>query len=75
MKCTICKNGETENGFTSVTFTKEKFVVVIQNVPAMICENCGESYVDENTTKELLKTAEEAFRNGVIIDVREYKAA
>jgi hypothetical protein len=44
-------------------------------VPALICDNCGEEYVDEETTSRLLAIAEEAVRAGVHVDVRDYIAA
>jgi hypothetical protein len=44
-------------------------------VPANVCANCGEEYVDERTTKELLKSAEEALKAGVQVDIREYITA
>ncbi len=40
-----------------------------------VCPNCGEEYVDEAVTSELLKTAEDAARSGVQVDIREYVAA
>jgi len=48
---------------------------VIKGVPAMVCSNCGEEYVTEETTARLLKSAEDAARAGVQVDVREYIAA
>jgi len=46
--------------------------LVIRNVPAEVCENCGEAYVDEATARELLHGAEAAARAGVMVDIREY---
>jgi hypothetical protein len=39
-----------------------------------VCTNCGEEYVDEETTRQLLETAEAAARTGVQVEVREYAA-
>jgi YgiT-type zinc finger domain-containing protein len=75
MKCMICKSGETQPGTATVTLEREGITLVIQGVPAMVCANCGEEYVDENTSARLLKTAEEAAQAGVRVDVREYIAA
>ncbi len=75
MKCTICKHGETRPGRTTVTLERDGTTLVVKGVPAMVCSNCGEEYVNEDTTARLLKVAEEAVRAGVQIDVREYKAA
>ena len=75
MTCMICKNGETRPGTATVTLEREGATVVIKGVPAHVCKNCGEEYVDEGITARLLKTAEEAVRAGVQVDVRTYEAA
>jgi len=75
MNCVICKNGETQLGKATVTLEREETTLVIKGVPAQVCANCGEEYVDEETTSRLLKTAEEAARAGVQVDVRQYAAA
>jgi YgiT-type zinc finger domain-containing protein len=75
MKCVICKSGETQPGTATVTLEREGMTLVIQGVPAMVCANCGEEYVDEDTSTRLLKTAEEAAQAGVRVDVRGYIAA
>ncbi|HEX21669.1 MAG TPA: type II toxin-antitoxin system MqsA family antitoxin [Actinobacteria bacterium] len=75
MKCIICKQGETIAGKVSVTFERDGMTLVIKNVPAQVCANCGEEYVDEETTSRLIKTAEAAAKVGVQVDVREYVAA
>lgn len=75
MTCVICKNGSTEKGATVVTFTKNELVIVFRNVPADICQNCWENYIDEDISKNLLSVANEAYKNGVKVDVRDYIAA
>ena len=75
MTCVICKNGETRPGTATVTLEREGATVVIKRVPARVCKNCGEEYVDEGITARLLKIAEEAVRAGVQVDVRTYEAA
>jgi len=49
--------------------------LVFRGVPAQVCENCGEQYVDEQTTARLLSQAETAIRGGVQVEVRNYLAA
>lgn len=75
MKCIICKQGETKPSKATVTLERDGMTLVFKSVPANICANCGEEYVDEKTTKELLKSAEEAIKAGVQVDIREYIAA
>ena len=74
MKCAICKKGETKPGKTTVTLERNGMTLVFKGVPANVCVNCGEEYVDEKTTKQLLKTAEEAAKAGIQVDIREYIA-
>lgn len=75
MICLICKHGETRSGTATVTLEREGTTLVIKGVPAQVCANCGEEYVDEDITARLLHTAEEAVRTGVQVDVRQYAAA
>ncbi|MFW6115919.1 MAG: type II toxin-antitoxin system MqsA family antitoxin [Chloroflexota bacterium] len=72
MKCVICKHGETEAGHTTVTLERGQTLLVFRNVPAQVCANCGEAYVSEEITAQLLKEAEEAVRAHVQVDVREF---
>ncbi len=75
MKCMICKHGETKKGTTTVTLEKDNSTIVFKEVPAHICDNCGEKYVDGSVTKELLKRAREIVKNGVEVDIRKYEIA
>ncbi|MEW5798428.1 MAG: type II toxin-antitoxin system MqsA family antitoxin [Bacteroidota bacterium] len=75
MKCAVCKNGETKQGTIAVTLVRNSTTVVFRDVPADVCDNCGEEYLSEETTHQLLKTANEAAHSGVQVDVRRYLAA
>lgn len=69
MKCVICKNGETTKGKVTVTLERGATIVVIKGVVASICNNCGEYYLDQETTKEVLQKANEAYKKGAEIEV------
>lgn len=75
MKCVVCKHGETRAGKATVTLERGNATLIVKDVPAEVCTNCGEEYVDEQITARLLKTAEEAVKAGVKVDVRDYVAA
>ena len=60
MKCVICKQGETQPGTTTVTLERGTTTVVFKNVPAEVCETCGEAYLDAAPTRHLLHIVEEA---------------
>ncbi len=73
MKCVICKNGDTEEGTTTITLVKNNSTIIFKQVPAMICDNCGEQYVAGDITKNLLKNADTIINSGVEIDVRNFQ--
>lgn len=74
MRCVICKHGQTEAGFTTVTLDRENCIVIFKAVPAEICTTCGEYYLSERITDELLQRAEEAIANGTEVEIRRYAA-
>jgi YgiT-type zinc finger domain-containing protein len=75
MMCVICKHGETSPGNTTVTFERNGKVVIIQDVPAEICGNCGEYYLDEMTASQVQQLARESRNRGVELELRHYIAA
>lgn len=74
MKCAICKNGETHAGTTTVTMTRGEATIVIKTVPAEICENCGEYYLDDTISAKILAMAEEAIKQNHEVEVIQFAA-
>ncbi|MGH8557324.1 MAG: type II toxin-antitoxin system MqsA family antitoxin [Methylococcales bacterium] len=74
MKCTICKTGQTQPGLTTVTLQREEAVVVIRGVPAEICEDCGEYYLDEATARRVFADADATARRRVDVEIKRYAA-
>jgi len=75
MICVICKHGETQPGRVTVTLERGGMTLVIKNVPARVCDNCGEEYVEEEAAAALFRAADEAAGAGVQVEVRQYVAA
>jgi YgiT-type zinc finger domain-containing protein len=75
MKCPICRHGETVSGKASMTLERGNATLVFKNVPAQICNNCGEEFFEEEITSSILKQAELAINDGIEFDVRQYRAA
>ncbi len=73
MKCTICKHGETLDGFTTITLEKNGATIVFQHVPALVCDNCGEKYIKGEVTSAILQKGREIVSNGVKVDIRDYQ--
>jgi len=75
MKCVICKHGVTKLARVTVTLEKGGATIILKSVPAEVCQNCGEQYIDAETSAKLMKEAQEAARVGVEVEVRTYVAA
>jgi len=75
MNCVVCRHGHTEPSETTVTLERGGTIVVFKSVPADVCDNCGEAYVDEHTTKTLLDAVRIASESGVHVDIREFMAS
>ena len=58
-----------------MTLEKDGATLVFKGVPARVCGSCGEEYVDEEITANLLRSAEEAARSGIQVEIRQYTAA
>ena len=74
MNCVICKHSETEAGFATVVLTRGSSTIIIKNVPAEICKNCGEYYLSSEMTKNIFKIANEAVKKGAEIEIIKYAA-
>ena len=75
MSCTICNQAEPQAGAVTVTLERDGAIFVMKDVPALLCPNCGEEYVSERVSARVLKLAEQAFDEGVKLDVRHYAGA
>jgi YgiT-type zinc finger domain-containing protein len=75
MKCVICKQGETRPGIATVTLERAGTMLIVKSVPAQVCQNCGEEYINEDITAKLLQQAEETVKAGVQVTIRTYASA
>jgi hypothetical protein len=62
-------------GQQPLLWNRDGYTYIIKSVPAQVCPNCGEAYVDEMVTGDLLKSAEQMAHSGAMFDIRQYKAA
>lgn len=74
MRCALCRTGETTPGKTTETYESGSTVVVVRGVPADVCQQCGEAYTNEATTRQLEKIVDQARHAGVVV-IQEYQAA
>jgi hypothetical protein len=57
-----------------VTLERGATTVIIRDVPADVCENCGEYYLSDATTGEILAMAEDAVKKGAEVEILRYAA-
>ena len=74
MDCLICKNGSTISGEVNVMLQRSECMIIIKNVPADVCENCGEYYLSEDVTGKILERAEDAVKKGAEVEILKYAA-
>ncbi len=74
MICVICKQGSTDEGKVTVTLQRGESTIIFKEVPADVCDNCGEFYLSELITEKLLERAEHAVKNGVMVEILKFAA-
>lgn len=74
MSCVICKQGALRPGRVTVTLERGDTVVLVRDVPAEVCENCGEYYLSESATEWVLASAEDAARKHAEVEILRYAA-
>ena len=72
MICLICRQSETNNSLTSISFERGEMRLVVNSVPARVCPNCNEADVDEAVTAQLLRSAKKVSEAGMLEGVVEY---
>ena len=75
MNCVICQLGTTGSALVTVTVERDGVILVVKDVPADVCTNCGEQYFDAATTDRLLAAADRAFTQGAELEVIRLQAA
>jgi YgiT-type zinc finger domain-containing protein len=63
-----------EQGFTELILKRERSVVVIEAVPALVCPQCAESSIDVETAQKANELAEQAIKRGVPIEFHKFAA-
>jgi len=71
-QCPMCPAGTLREGTTTLTMERGEATIVFKDVPADVCDICGEAFVGENVSEEVYEQAEEAIEAGVQFDVRRY---
>lgn len=72
MQCVACGLAYTEAGAATITLQLRELVLEVRAVPAQVCPDYGETYVDE--AAPLLDSAYEIAQAGAGVGLRRYAA-
>ncbi|RKY66098.1 MAG: type II toxin-antitoxin system MqsA family antitoxin [Candidatus Latescibacterota bacterium] len=75
MKCALCK-GEMVKGKTNLPYeVGEGNILVVRDVPAWVCRQCGESFVEIEVSRTVERLVAAAQRDGVTLGFIRYREA
>lgn len=75
MLCPLCK-GKMEKGVVNLPYRlSEKKLVVLVDVPALVCEQCGDEYIEINVVRKTEKLLEKVQADGISMGFVEYDLA
>jgi YgiT-type zinc finger domain-containing protein len=72
MICLICRQADTTDGLTSVTFERGEVRLVVNHVPARVCPQCGGAFVEESVAERLLEISKVVTASGELDSAIEY---
>jgi YgiT-type zinc finger domain-containing protein len=72
--CPLCK-GSVVQGFSTFTVDLGLGVVVVRDVPASVCSQCGEEWLDDSTAATLENIVESARKKHVTVEVARWSEA
>ena len=67
--CIVCQQGEPVFTHTTIILERGDVRVVVEQVPAQVCPQCGEAYLSEPDTLWLLRHAEAIVDSGAQTDI------
>lgn len=65
MKCLVCKHDRFTKGTTLLPIERGRAILLITDIPAQVCENCGEAYLDKEIAEEVQALANETLSGEV----------
>lgn len=72
--CPLCKGGYT-HGHTTFTVDLGFGVLVVRDVPAHVCSQCGEEWLEDNVSEKLEQFTQEAKRKHISVKVARWSEA
>jgi YgiT-type zinc finger domain-containing protein len=70
--CPLC-GGDKQLGTTTFAVDLKSGVVVVREVPAMVCTKCGDAWIDDPVATTLEEMVNEARRKHTMIEVTQWR--
>ena len=74
MNCVVWGSGHTRPGSATVTLNRDQSGIVIQGVPAELCDNCGQYYLSDDIAAQVLERAEASIQRGAEVEILRFAA-
>jgi YgiT-type zinc finger domain-containing protein len=74
MKCSACRSPNLKPGTATVMSEREGRVAIVRDVPALLCEQCGEEYFDINVSQTVYDISERIFARGKDVEITKFAA-
>lgn len=71
-RCPIC-GGQKEPGVTTFTVDWHEGVTIVRGVPALVCQQCGETWIEDTVAESLEAIVSEARRRQTVIEVTQWQ--
>ena len=72
--CALC-GGEWERGTTTFSVDLVFGVVVVRDVPAMVCDQCGEAWIEDGVAAVLEEITADARQRQAVVEVVQWGQA
>jgi len=67
-RCPLC-GGRKQPGKTTYSVDLGSGVILVRNVPATVCVQCGEAWIEHHTAQKLEQITQEAREKGLQVEV------
>jgi len=73
--CPVCHGGHKQPGLTTFTVELGFGVVVVREVPALVCDLCGADWLEDNVAEKLEQIVEQARLKHPVVEVALWQQA
>jgi YgiT-type zinc finger domain-containing protein len=76
MKCPLCKGEMVSGRKTNLPYElSDEHVIIVRNVPAIICSQCGDAFIEAEILSRVEKILDKATEDGMVLGFVEYEKA